>query len=76
MDEKKLKNQVDLLKLLLKIEASIPEEAPYSQDDISLIQNMEKTLGIEVDYQNRLRHEVKRAFDLYPPNILMKIHRK
>ena len=64
MDEKKLKNQVDLLKLLLKIEASIPEEAPYSQDDISLIQNMEKTLGIEVDYQNRLRHEVKRAFDL------------
>lgn len=63
-DKGKMKEQVDILKLLLKIEASIPEQEPYSEDDIDLIRSMENALGINVNYQNRLRHEVKKAFDI------------
>lgn len=63
-EENLIDEQVDILKLLLKIEASIPEEAPYSNDDIDLIKSLEKKLGITVDYENRLRHEVKRIFDI------------
>ncbi len=63
-DEKKVSEQIDILNLLLKVEASVPEEGPYSKDDISLIQDLEKMLGLNVDYHNRLRHEVKKMFDI------------
>lgn len=63
-DEKKLREQIDILNLLLKVEASVPEEGPYSEEDISLLQDLEKMLGLHVDYHNRLRHEVKKMFDI------------
>lgn len=63
-DKGELDSMVDTLKFLLKVEASIPEEAPYNDDVIDLMKQIENTLGIEIDYNNRLRHEAKKAFDI------------
>ncbi len=63
-DAKRLETTVDTLKFLLKVEASIPEEPPYDDDVMDLMSQIEDTLGIEIDYNNRLRHEAKKAFDI------------
>ncbi len=63
-DKKKLDETVDILKFLLKVEASVPEEGPYDDDVMDLMKQIEDGLGIEIDYNNRLRHEAKKAFDI------------
>lgn len=59
-----LNSLLDTLRFLLKVEASIPEEAPYDDDVMDLMKQIENTLGIKIDYNNRLRHEAKKAFDI------------
>lgn len=54
---------VDALKFLLKVEASIPEEGPYDDEVLSLMGRIENNFGVKVDYNNRLRHEIKKIFD-------------
>lgn len=63
-DPETLNQLVDSLKFLLKIEASIPEEGPYDPDVLSLMKQVEETFGHPIDYRNRLRHEIKKIFDL------------
>ncbi len=58
-----LNKLVDSLKYLLKVEASIPEEGPYSQDVLDLMTQIEETFGVTINYENRLRHEIKKVFD-------------
>lgn len=59
----KLKQLVDSLKYLLRVEASIPEDPPYSQDVLDIMYQIENAFGVKINYNNRLRHEVKKVFD-------------
>ncbi len=63
-DKEELDKLVDSLKFLLKVEASISEEAPYSQDELDLVKQAEEVYGVDIDYDNRLRHEIKKIFDV------------
>lgn len=54
---------VDSLAYLLKVEASIPEDGPYSSDVLELMNSIEEIFGVQINYNNRLRHEVKKVFD-------------
>ncbi|MDD6193871.1 MAG: LicD family protein [Lachnospiraceae bacterium] len=63
-DRKELDALVDSLKFLLKVEASIPEEGPYDEEVLSLMKNIEEKFGVAINYNNRLRHEVKKIFDI------------
>lgn len=63
-EEKKLGQLVNSLKYLLKVEASIPEEGPYNQDVLDIMAQIEETFGVSINYENRLRHEVKKVFDI------------
>lgn len=63
-DQGELDKFVESLKFLLKVEASIPEEGPYDDETISLMKKMEQNYGVPIDYRNRLRHEVKKIFDM------------
>ena len=62
-EKNKLEKLVDSLQFLLKVEASIPEEPPYGEDVLGLMKNIEETFGIKINYNNRLKHEIKRVFD-------------
>ena len=63
-DKEKLDKLVNELKFLLKVEASIPETEPYNEDILSLMHQIEETYNLSIDYNNRLRHEVKKIFDI------------
>ncbi len=52
------------IEFLLKVEASIPEEGPYSDEVIGIMKDIEETYGMPIDYNNRLRHEVKKLCDI------------
>lgn len=63
-DKDALKKQVESLKLLLSTVESVPEEAPYSVQVLELMKKIEKTFGIPINYDNRLRHELKKIYDI------------
>ena len=63
-NKKKFDDLVKSLKFLLKVEASIPEEGPYNEQVMSLMRDVEQCFGVEIDFNNRLRHEVKKVFDI------------
>lgn len=62
-DDDECNHFLEALNFLLKVEASIPEEAPYDEETLSLMKQIEETYGIMINYNNRLRHEVKRIYD-------------
>lgn len=59
-----LDKQVDELRFLLKTVQSIPEAAPYEDEVLELMKKIEKTFGIPINYNNRLRHELKKIYDI------------
>lgn len=59
-----LDKQVDELRFLLKTVQSIPEAAPYEDKVLELMKKIEKTFGIPINYNNRLRHELKKIYDI------------
>ena len=63
-DSPKLEEQIRALQFVLKAAASVPEEAPYGDDVMELMHNIENTFGIPIDYNNRLQHELKRIYDI------------
>nr|MCR4611561.1 LicD family protein [Lachnospiraceae bacterium] len=63
-DDNECTKLIDSLEFLLKVEASIPEEEPYDEEVLSLMKQIEDTYGITIDYNNRLRHEVKKIYDI------------
>ena len=63
-DKDALKKQVESLKFLLSTVESVPEEAPYSVKVLELMKKIEKTFGIPINYDNRLRHELKKIYDI------------
>lgn len=63
-NEKQFDELIDSLNFLLRVEASIPEEGPYDGDVLSLMKQIENTYGISINYNYRLRHEIKRIYDI------------
>lgn len=63
-DKDRLERQINGLKFLLKTAQSIPEKAPYSDNVLELMKKVENTFGIPIDYNNRLRHELKKIYDI------------
>lgn len=63
-DKHELDSWVAELKFLLKVEASIPEEKPYDEDVLSLMRKIEDIYSVGINYNNRMRHEIKKIFDI------------
>ena len=63
-DEKKFSELKESIQFLLKTEASIPEEGPYSDEIMQVMKDIELTYGMPIDYNNRPRHEVKKILDI------------
>ena len=75
-NQKDLDTLVESLTFLLKVEASIPEQPPYGEDILELMKRIEDTYGVEIDYKNRLRHEVKKTYDVLSSHYLNQNSRK
>lgn len=63
-DEQKFKELQESIQFLLKTEATIPEEGPYSEDVVEIMGEVEQRYGLPIDYNNRPRHEVKKILDI------------
>lgn len=63
-DDEKLRYQLDMINLMMKTVASIPENPPYDEDVLQLIKSIEEVLNVKLDKSNRIRHELKKQVDL------------
>lgn len=63
-DSKKDKDLVHLIHTLMVTAATVSEEPPYTSDDREIAEMWEKTLGIKIDWNNRLHHEIKKMVDM------------
>ena len=63
-NKKNLEEQIQALQFVLKASSSVPSEPPYSDDVMELMNRIEKTFGIQIDYNNRLVHELKKIYDI------------
>lgn len=63
-DKKALDKQIESLRFLLKTAESVPEKGPYGAEVLGLMRKIEKTFGIPVNYNNRLKHELKKIYDV------------
>lgn len=63
-DKKALDKQIESLRFLLRTAESVPEKGPYGTEVLELMKKIEKTFGIPVNYNNRLKHELKKIYDI------------
>ena len=63
-DKRALDKQIESLRFLLRTAESVPEKGPYGAEVLELMKKIEKTFGIPVNYDNRLKHELKRIYDV------------
>ncbi|RHD09854.1 glycerophosphodiester phosphodiesterase family protein [Lachnospira eligens] len=63
-DKRALDKQIESLRFLLRTAESVPEKGPYGAEVLELMKKIEKTFGIPVNYNNRLKHELKRIYDV------------
>ena len=63
-DAGEMKQQLELINLVMTAAASIPPEPPYSPEIISLAGSLEKMFGISFNKKNRLYHEFKKLVDI------------
>lgn len=63
-DNTRMKEQTELIELVMSIAASIPHEPPYGEEAINLIHNLEHSLGITFNWNNRIFHELKKLVDI------------
>ena len=63
-DKEKLEEQLRAIHFLMQVEASIPETGPYDSETLELVREVENVYGIQINYKNNLRHEMKRAVDM------------
>lgn len=64
LDESVRNEQLRIIDLVMRVAASVPPEPPYGDDVLMLIGQLEQMLGIKLDRQNRLYHELKKVVDL------------
>ena len=63
-DREKDKQLVHLVKTLMITAATVSEESPYTQDDKDIVKMWENTLGVHINWNNRLFHEMKKLVDI------------
>ena len=63
-DSQKDEELVHLVHTLMVTSATVSEEPPYTKDDRDIVKMWEKTLGVKVDWNNRLFHEMKKLVDM------------
>lgn len=63
-EKKKEEEQVHLVHTLMVTSASLSQEPPYTQDDRDVIKMWEDVLGVKIDWNNRLFHEIKKLVDM------------
>lgn len=63
-DQKQLEEQIRALRFVLRAAASVPEEPPYEENVLELLQQIENTFGFSIDYNNRPAHELKKLYDI------------
>ena len=63
-DKRALDKQIESLRFLLRTAESVPEKGPYGAEVLELMKKREKTFGIPVNYNNRLKHELKKIYDI------------
>ena len=63
-DKRALDKQIESLRFLLRTAESVPEKGPYDAEVLELMKKIEKTFGIPVNYNNRLKHELKKIYDI------------
>ncbi len=63
-DSQKDQELVHLIHTLMVTSATVSEEPPYTKDDRDIVKMWEKTLGVKVDWNNRLFHEMKKLVDM------------
>lgn len=63
-DSQKDHELVHLVHTLMVTSATVSEEPPYTKDDRDIVKMWEKTLGVKVDWSNRLFHEMKKLVDM------------
>ena len=63
-DKRALDKQIESLRFLLRTAESVPEKGPYGAEVLELMKKIEKTFGIPVNYNNRLKHELKKIYDV------------
>lgn len=63
-NKKNLEEQIQALQFVLKASSSVPSEPPYSDDVMELMNRIENAFGIQIDYNNRLVHELKKIYDI------------
>ena len=56
-----LKQSIDSL---LRAEAEVTDEVPYSDDVAKVMSDIESNYGMPIDYNNRPRHEIKKLCDI------------
>lgn len=62
-DEAKLRTQLDVIELLMQSASSLSKEPPYTQTDKDMVEQLEEAFGIQIDWKNRLLHELKKNVD-------------
>ena len=63
-DPQKDKELVHLIHTLMVTAATLSEEPPYTQDDKEIVKIWENTLGVRINWDNRLYHEIKKLVDV------------
>ena len=63
-DEKRAKELDHLAHTLMATSGTLSKEPPYSNDDMEIAALWEKKLGVQINWDNRLFHELKKLVDI------------
>ena len=63
-DSQQSKELVHLVHILMVTASTVSKKTPYTQDDLEIAKLWERKLGIKIDWNNRLFHEIKKLVDL------------
>lgn len=58
------KDWIDMVNLIISMSASLSPEPPYTKDDRELVDRIEQMTGWEINWNNRLEHELKKLADM------------
>lgn len=63
-DDKKAEKLIHLVRTLMVTSATLSAEPPYNQDDRDVVESWENILGVKVNWNHRLFHEIKKLVDM------------
>lgn len=63
-DKEKATQQIDIVTLVMNASASMAQEPPYSENEKDTVRRLEELTGCQVNWENRLFHELKKIADI------------